>query len=101
MEKDDPDLFKKIYEPKPKIDILVTEVTQKLNLVEENETEAPNATALAIPVASEVTAGTTGEDGEKKHQSRGGKGLIKDESAKLDKEAQNRAVNYLTLSVLY
>ena len=101
MEKDDPELFKKIYEPKPKIDILVTEVTQKLNLVEENETEAPNATAPAIPVASEVTAGTTGEDGEKKRQSRGGKGLIKDESAKLDKEAQNRAVNYLTLSVLY
>lgn len=32
------------------------------------------------------------EDSEKKHQSRGGKGLIRDESAKLDKEAQKRAV---------
>lgn len=38
------------------------------------------------------TEAENAEEAEKKHQSRGGKGLVRDESAKHDKEALKRAV---------
>lgn len=83
MEKENPDLYKKIYEPK--VDTLVAEVTEKLNL-------SP-AAAVEGTEAQSPSESPADEEGEKKHQSRGGKGLIRDESAKLDKEAQKRAVS--------
>lgn len=49
-----------------------------------------------VPVVE--TEGETAEEAEKKHQSRGGKGLVRDESVKLDKEALKRAV---TIALLY
>lgn len=52
---------------------LTAQVTEKLSL------ESEEAAAAAD---------------EKKHQSRGGKGLQRDEGAKLDKEAQKRAVSH-------
>ena len=90
MEKENPDLYKKIYEPNTVVDTLAAEVGEKLNLVE-NENKSEIKDSSASPSAGEETIG---EDGEKKHQSRGGKGLIRDESIKLDKEAQKRAVQH-------
>lgn len=85
MEKENPDLYKKIYEPK--VDTLVAEVNEKLNL-------SPAAAAAVEGTEAQSSADSPAdEEGEKKHQSRGGKGLIRDESAKLDKEAQQRAVS--------
>lgn len=84
LEKENPDLYKKIYEPEKLIEKLAENVSENLTL-NENISDA---------VVSEGKTETeeTSEDAEKKHQSRGGKGLIRDESVKLDKEAQKRAV---------
>jgi len=92
LEKENPDLYKKIFEPKAAVDALATEVAKKLNLAagEGNVGAKESPATLAAGVAD--AEDTIGEDGEKKHQSRGGKGLVRDESAKLDKEAQKRTV---------
>lgn len=76
MQKDNPDLYTELYEPKPvEVDALAADVTDKLKVSEISESDAAAA-----------------EEAEKKHQSRGGKGLVRDESVKLDKEALKRAV---------
>lgn len=80
---DNPDLYAKIYEPEAAAAAaaaaLVTEVNDKLKLT--GEVEKTDAASLE-----------DSEDTEKKHQSRGGKGLLRDESVKLDKEALKLAV---------
>ena len=55
-------------------------MSEKLNL-EEVKDEKIQAESSETP-----------EEADKKHQNRGGKGLMRDESLKLDKEAQKRAV---------
>lgn len=103
MEKDNPDLYKKLFEPKPKtiVEALTAEVAEKLNLAGD-ESAGLNAASGAAAAADEADE-SIGEDGEKKHQSRGGKGLVRDESAKLDKEAQKRAVqiSLILVSVVF
>jgi len=84
LEKENPDLYTKIYEPEKLVQKLAEAVSEKLNLTEAS-------IDADIPVAeTEETA----EEVEKKRQTRGGKGLIRDESAKLDKEALKRSVIY-------
>lgn len=85
MEKDNPDLYKKLYEPITSVETLTTEVTEKMNL---SEAASASADASAADATEESAEGD-----EKKHQSRGGKGLLRDESVKLDKEALKRAVH--------
>lgn len=83
-------LYAKIHEPKTvaatsTIEILTLEVSDKLNLESKTETAAsPSA-----------------EDSEKKHQSRGGKGLVRDESVKLDKEALKRSVIQMEIFISF
>ena len=84
MEKENPDLYTKLYEPEKLVASLAESVSEKLNL-----TESADANAEAEGKTTEETA----EEAEKKHQTRGGKGLIRDESSKLDKEALKRSVN--------
>lgn len=61
------------------MDALAADVTDKLKVSEISESDAAAAA----------------EEAEKKHQSRGGKGLVRDESVKLDKEALKRAVSLI------
>lgn len=66
------------------------------NIAELNLSDSAITTAAGevTPAVNEKTeAEETAEDSEKKHQTRGGKGLLRDESVKLDKEALKRAVN--------
>ncbi len=51
--------------------------------------------------AAAPSAKTSAEDSEKKHQSRGGKGLVRDESVKLDKEALKRAVIQMEIFISF
>lgn len=93
LEKENPELYTKIYEPQKLVESLAAEVNDKLSLTEES--------ASAVPAVSGETEGSeTPEEAEKKHQSRGGKGLVRDESAKLDKEALKRAVRQQTIVII-
>lgn len=80
LEKENPDLYTKIHEPEKLVEKLAETVSEKLSLTGEAAAD------------SEEKTEETSEDAEKKHQSRGGKGLMRDESAKLDKEALKRSV---------
>lgn len=87
MAKDNPDLYSELYEPKI-VEALTAELSEKLNF----SIDGSKSNISAVTSAEE-----TPEEAEKKRQSRGGKGLIRDESVKLDKEAQKRAVSNLIL----
>lgn len=88
LEKENPDLYTKIYEPEKLVQKLAEDVSEQLNLTETSIDAAIPVTDTQVKVETEETA----EEAEKKHQSRGGKGLIRDESAKLDKELLKRSV---------
>lgn len=87
LEKENPDLYLKIYEPEK----LVQNIAE-LNL-SDTATSAAAAGEVTPAVIEKAETEETAEDSEKKHQTRGGKGLLRDESVKLDKEALKRSVN--------
>lgn len=76
---------------------LTESVSGKLNL---NEETGDAAVAVAAVETGNVE---TAEEAEKKRQRRGGKGLLRDESSKLDKEALKRAVKsqYLLVQIYF
>ena len=69
--------------------MLTAQVSEKLNLTSEESSSSSSA-------AVQETVEEAVEETEKKRQSRGGKGLLRDESISLDKEAQKRAVRIMS-----
>lgn len=96
---DNPELYAKIYgsstesasrDQNPPASISTSEAVGEALASEVDEKLHIAGDSAPPPVVAEAT-----EDTDKKHQSRGGRGLQRDESAKLDKEAQKRAVRRL------
>ena len=75
--------------------MLTAEVSEKLNLTSE-ESSSSSSSVAATSAAVQETVEEAVEETEKKRQSRGGKGLLRDESIILDKEAQKRAVRIMS-----
>lgn len=81
LQQDNAALYARLHEPSS----LDAELAEKLQITGEPATAQKEAAADA-----DAEAADAGDD--RKHQSRGGKGLIRDESALQDKEAAKRAV---------
>ncbi len=90
MAKDEPELYRQLYETGSLVEAAKTEAAQESADKATEPVQELTAT-VAEKLNLEVENAATGDD--KKHQSRGGKGLQRDEGAKLDKEAQKRAVS--------
>jgi hypothetical protein len=67
----------------------IEETNKPSNIEETNE----NSDSLVVETEKlTIQSDEQGLNSDKKHQTRGGKGLVRDESLKLDKEAAKRAV---------
>jgi len=86
LQEDNPALYAQIYEPRTlqavETDTLTKDLSEKLQVIDEAGKQQEEASPSEIAV--------NGED--KKHQSRGGKGLVRDNYTVLEKEAAKRAV---------
>lgn len=90
MAKDDAELYRQIYEKTSGVEAISADATAAAAAsVGGSEEAAVNELTEEVDEKLNLEGGSE----EKKHQSRGGKALQRDEGAKLDKEAQKRAVN--------